>query len=322
MDEQVYINIAKGISGEANEAELKQLKEWLSADPQNQAEYEQLKTAWRQSDVALTMPAFNADDAWEKISGKLQLDQPGKRSIIFTPWVRYSLAAAAVLLIGVFLIGRFQDDATITIAAADKNMDIQLPDNSHVLLRKGSSLSYPKAFSGQVRKVELEGEAFFEVTRNEQKPFIIDAQSATVRVLGTSFDVKCSKERATVVVKTGKVQMSDSKKSSSVILTPGEKGILMGGRLVEQAARIDNMLYWQTGTLRYVETPLTEIIDELSQVKDTLVVLDPNMPEEQKRQLINITFSGQSLEAILTDLCLVSQCQWSKNSEGYRVSSK
>ncbi|WP_276132241.1 FecR family protein [Polluticoccus soli] len=322
MDEQVYINIAKDVNGEATEAELQQLNEWLSANPQNLAEYENLKAIWNQSDSIPSGPKFNTDAAWLRVSGKLQLDKTKKPNVISLPWVRYSLAAAAALLIGFFVIGRYQGARVVTIAAVESNMDVELPDNSHVMLRKGSTLSYPKSFSGSERLVALKGEAFFEVTRNEQKPFIIDAQSAKVQVLGTSFDVKCSEAQATVVVKTGRVQMSDNKTAASVILTPGEKGLLKDGRLVEQTARIDNVLYWQAGALNYSKTSLVEIIEELNQVKDTVIALDQNMTEEQKKQLIDISFKDQNLEAMLTDLCLVSQCQWSKSGDSYRVSAK
>lgn len=322
MDEQVYINMAKDVSGEATEAELRQLEEWLAANPQNRAEYERLKAIWGQSDSILSGPRFDTGAAWERVSGKLQMEKSKKPNVISLPWVRYSLAAAAALLIGVFVIGRFQANKIVTIAAVDGNMDIQLPDDSHVVLRKGSTLTYPKSFEESERQVALKGEAFFEVTRNEQKPFIIDAQSAKVQVLGTSFDVKCSQAQATVVVKTGKVQMSDNKTSASVILTPGEKGTLKNGQLVEQSARVDNMLYWQTGVLKFSSIPFADILEELSQIKDASIVFDSNMSEDQKKQLITISFEDMTLESMLTDLCLVSQCQWSKNADSYRVSAK
>lgn len=324
MDEQLYINIAKDVSGEATEAELRQLKDWLSADPQNQAEYEQIKAMWQKSGDILPGPKFNADAAWSNVSGQLQLEKTTKGRVLTLPWLRYSLAAAAVLLIGVFVIGRFQADKLVTVAATESNMDVLLPDNSHIMLRKGSTLNYPKSFSGNERRVALQGEAFFDVTRDEQKPFIIDAQSATVQVLGTSFDVKCSKAQATVVVKTGKVQMSDNKTAASLILTPGEKGMLKNGRLVEQAASVDNILYWQTGVLNFPGIPFAEVIEELGQAKDTEIVLDPNLSEDQKTQLVTIRFEDTSLEKMLTDLCLISigECQWTKSGGSYRVSSK
>ena len=322
MDEQVYNKIAKKFSGEASEAELKMLQDWLTIDPDNKTSYEDLKALWDSSDEILHAPSFNTSDAWERVSGKLQLDKPPKKTIIFRPWTRYSIAAAAVLLIGVFLINNFPRNKTVTVAAVDNNVEILLPDNSHIVLRKGSILHYPKAFKGDERKVALKGEAFFEVTRNERQPFVIDAQTALVQVLGTSFDVKCNEAEASVVVKTGKVQMSDTRKKALVILTPGEKGLLRNGALTEQLVKTDNLLYWQTGILSFTGAALSDIVSELSELKDTAIAFDPNMPEEQSTQLINITFSNQSLEEMLTDLCLVARCQWSKRDNIYHVSGK
>jgi transmembrane sensor len=86
---------------------------------------------------------------------------------------------------------------------------VLLPDGSSVVLRKNSQLSYSKVFTGPKREVYLSGEAFFEVSKNPQKPFFVFANGLITKVVGTSFSVKAygSDPRVIVVVKTGKVSV-------------------------------------------------------------------------------------------------------------------
>jgi transmembrane sensor len=320
MDELIYMNIAKNLSGEATEAEKQMLRDWLAGGSQNQAAYDDIKRYWNK--VAFDGPAFDTAKAWEKVSGSMQT-ATAKRTILFLPWVRYSMAAAAMLLLGVFTWNLVTPD-TITVAANETNIDVVLPDGSNISLRKGSKLHYPEKFGDKERNVELEGEAFFAVARDEQKPFIIDAQVAEVKVLGTSFNVDCNGKLALVVVKTGKVQLSDRKKTASVILTPGEIGILNNGKLFERNADTTNLLYWKTGRIIFAHQPLAEAIAELSRLKDAVIEFDASVNDAEKQQLVTGTYkSEQPLNAILDDLLLVTHCQWTKqNDNTYLISRK
>jgi Fe2+-dicitrate sensor, membrane component len=320
MQDLIYINIAKQLNGEATEAEQQQVEAWLAESPDNVSVYNDLKAAWQASDELFDTPAFNSNTAWANVASRIQVDAaPKKRSIALPAWAKYTLAAAAILLVGLFVVKQNGND-TITIAANEGNMEITLPDNSHITLKKGSVLQYPEKFEATQRKVALQGEAFFEVARNEKSPFIINAQSAEVKVLGTSFNVKCDKEKASVVVRTGKVQMSVAK--ASVILTPGEKGSLVNGRLSEENVSIDNYMYWRTGTLNFSNTQLSSVISELSELKDTTIMFDSAFTEAQKAQLISISFHNQSLDEMMADIGLITQSQWLKKDSVFILSNK
>jgi transmembrane sensor len=108
-----------------------------------------------------------------------------------------------------------------------------LPDGSVVALNSNSKLVFPKQFKGDTREVTIEGEAFFDVKPNAEKPFIINAGNAQVKVVGTSFNVCAYPETETVevVVETGKVQVISKNNEltarlNEVFLVPGEKGTL------------------------------------------------------------------------------------------------
>jgi transmembrane sensor len=330
MSEQIYITIAKTLNGEATDAEKKELQNWLAADEAHVAEYEELTGFWQKTDEMLQQPVFNTTAAWEKVAAKT-IDTPVQRqqseetkktkTIAFPVLGKMSLAAAAALLIGLFVFRQLAGPDVIVAKAEKGNKEVVLPDNSRITLREGSTLTYPETFAANERHVELEGEAFFDVTRNEQKPFIIDAQSATVQVLGTSFDVKADENMATVVVATGKVKMSMRKDASkALILTPGEKGSLKNGELKEELVNTDNYLHWKTGIIKFEDKPFIEVIKELGAVYNIEIRL--NMPEAQKQQLINDSFLNQSLEDMLTELCLITGARWVKEDNTYIVHPK
>jgi hypothetical protein len=117
---------------------------------------------------------------------------------------------------------------TQTITTSDTAVSFFLPDSTHIILNKKSSLTYPENFSGDARRVTLNGEAFFEVKHNAEMPFIITAGNTETKVLGTSFNIKQdeSKGNVEVSVMTGKVQfmaMENEKPVSQITLLPQER---------------------------------------------------------------------------------------------------
>ncbi len=324
MDERIYIIIAKELAGEADIADLQQLDAWLSSGEQNRDEYERIKTSWLQADEVIERPVFNTASAWEKVSGRIQQDNSKKvRTISIQVWAKYAAGIAAILIISILIWKPFSQNSTEVILADNGNKEVVLPDNSHITLREGSRLEYPARFDDRQRNVTLEGEAFFEVARNEKQPFVIDAGAVHVKVLGTSFNVRCSEDDAEVTVATGKVQMTAVKKTTgSVILTPGEKGVLSHNQLAETVANDNNYLYWKTGVLVFENKSLQYITTELSRIQKTEITLDKAMPDSLKLQAITIRFDRQPVEEMLTELCLVAKCRWVRNESGYIISAK
>lgn len=104
-----------------------------------------------------------------------------------------------------------------------------LPDGSAVELQPGSSIEFPEVFSEGSRQVQLTGEAFFDVTKDKQRPFIISTGDVTIKVLGTSFNVKAwhGASEVTVAVKTGKVLVYSKSKETSSTLTASNKEVIL-----------------------------------------------------------------------------------------------
>ncbi|RYD59394.1 MAG: DUF4974 domain-containing protein [Sphingobacteriales bacterium] len=331
MSEQIYITIAKTLSGEATDAEKKELQAWLAADEANAAEYEELTGVWRQTDEVLQQPAFNTSAAWERVAARtvdipaqqehLKKEPRQTKTIAFPSWAKLSLAAAAAVLIGLFVFKQVSGPDMIVAMAENGNKEVVLPDNSHITLREGSKLRYPEVFAANERHVELEGQAFFDVTRNEKQPFVIDAQSATVQVLGTSFDVKADEQMASVVVATGKVKMSMSKDASqALILTPGEKGSLKNGELKEELVSAGNYFFWRTGTIKFDGTPLLVALKQLSDLYN--VEIRSNIPDVTGLDANGTYQSSDSVEKILSEICAYSGLRLMQEGDSFTINLK
>ncbi len=140
----------------------------------------------------------------------------------------------------------------------------RLADGSFVHLNAVSSISYPRQFSKTKREVEISGEAYFDVNRDESRPFLIHVKGHTVEVLGTSFDVKAYEDEDifSVVVESGsvKVLLNDSKEGS-IVLTKDQKlsysPVTRQFKVIE--VRAEDELSWRKGILRFNSTPMREV---------------------------------------------------------------
>jgi hypothetical protein len=187
-----------------------------------------------------------------------------------------------------------------------KIFHLVLPDSSDVWLNAGSSIKYPTAFVGKERKVALEGEAYFEVAHNPNKPFIVSKGNYAVQVLGTHFNVNAydDEEAITTTLLQGKVKVVNRQgKERSVILKPGEQAILSGNsrlpiaparmtrsdgdsRLtIDHSPDIDKVIAWRKGIFNFENADLKTVMRQLERWYDIQVAYENNTP--------NIVFGGK-----------------------------
>jgi transmembrane sensor len=194
---------------------------------------------------------------------------------------------------------------TVTADIAVK--DILLDDGSHVYLRKGSVLRYPRHFEAKKRRVELTGEAFFDIAKNPAKPFEITASSTTVTVLGTSFLVNTNNSGVEVMVKTGRVRFAPVQDTAAgATLEPGEKALYENNRVTKQKNTDINFNSWQTGKIDFINTPMQEVIHTLSSHYRVSI----NIRKEDEKAIaasrVTTSYSNQPLDAVLKELELIT----------------
>lgn len=300
MNKPEHWAIAKLLKGEASPPEEEQIMEWVNASPENRKEFEQLKTVWDSQEEK--GKSFDPDltKAWDQIQQELE---PTKQHKIPT-WF-YRVAAILVLGFGVFYFTSNQTDTpNIQEAVAEINefqaVDmvkvVVLPDGTEVTLNKGALVTYSSEFGQNERKVSLTGLAFFQVKRDEERPFIIESNSTTTQVLGTSFSVDPRDEYVVVSVVSGKVSFMASESKDEVILTKGEKGTYDSkAKSVTASANEDlNFLSWKTGKLSFEDASLDVVIKDLQRHYEVKIV------NENKAALrLTASFDNQTLEEVL-----------------------
>lgn len=147
-----------------------------------------------------------------------------------------------------------------------------LSDGTSVWLNAGSSLQYPTAFSGKERRVVLSGEGYFEVTKNKEKPFIVESAGNTIRVLGTHFNVNGYGDENvfTATLLEGSIQLSSG--SHSKILNPGEQAEVSQNDIDVHPVDATAAIAWKNGAFLFRNTPLHSIVNQLARWYDLDVV--------------------------------------------------
>lgn len=176
------------------------------------------------------------------------------------------------------------------ITAAGGLYSLQLSDGSRVWLNSESELEYPVLFGHRERAVKLSGEAFFEVTPDASRPFIVEANGICTRVLGTSFNIKAYSNEPTVstTLFTGKVNVSTSADSSrSVLLTPGKQADWNRGTAQMQVskANLEHVLAWKEGLFIFSKADLEVVSRQIERWYGVKFVYE-------KDEKTNYTFNG------------------------------
>lgn len=204
----------------------------------------------------------------QKAIGRFK-DANGIRPLPRRRWIFMisGMSAAAMLLVGVFLFMHRDARGWTEITADAAQVEHVLPDGSCVTLSSGSSLRYRMK---ETREIRMEGKVYFDVARDENRPFEVDADGAFVRVLGTEFMVDASDSpdgaEAKVYVAEGKVLFAKDSDAEGVILTEGMGAVLGDGAevpVVEEKADV-NSIAWQRGSFIFDKTPLKDVLDCLS----------------------------------------------------------
>lgn len=273
------------MAGQTSEQEGRQIMEWYESSEANR------NTFLRERRIfdAMLLHGDESSIARKRISPRL-------RQIAI--WAA-QVAAIAAIVIGVGISTHFftsdEDRQLMSVISvpAGQRADITLPDGSKVCLNALSSLSYPASFSAENREVTLSGQAFFEVTHDEESPFTVHAGDYNVRVLGTEFDVEAypgSDEFCTTLV-SGSVSVSvsdrtDTGNTADVILQPNEKAYLKNGRLAVEQVDDLSSLRWREGLVCFHNETFRDIMKVFEKYYGVTIEIAPSLTDTN-------TYSGK-----------------------------
>lgn len=296
--------LVKSMLDEASIAEQIEIKQWLLDDDDNQRYFEHFELIWNESKRLARTSTVDENAAWERFKVRTNAKDRETEVIPMYPkpvfrilrMVAMVLMTAGVGWLSYIFATRSSSDEMLTVSSGMQTLTDTLPDGSVVTLNRKSSISYPQEFAGKTRQVRLTGEAFFDVKPDKSKPFLISVNDVTVKVVGTSFNVKDNAEKTEVIVETGIVEVS--RDTQRVRITPREEAtIVKASAEMRKGITADEFHnYYRTRRLFCDGTPLWRLVEILNEAYEADIVIGN---QRLKNLPINTTFDQNSLESIL-----------------------
>jgi transmembrane sensor len=322
LTDKNWEEIASALSGEKDGgSEL--LDQFLGSDNANTGK------SWISLKDKNNERVIDVEKAWMKVNSRL--DESANSSVksnfrvfsIKRTFMRIAAIGLILISLGTAALYLGKSDILsnkIVVATNNdqKNLQIALPDGSNIVLNRNSILSYRTNFGKQSRNVALSGEAFFEIAPDVSKPFIIDAGKASVKVVGTSFNIITSNSdyAVEVYVKTGKVLLSDKILDKNILLEPEDVGIMKTGVSAKNINNDPNYLSWNTGLLVYDGQKLNIVFKDLKRVYNMDIVADdPDILEETWTSPID----NQPQETIIRLICTSFNLSYVREGEIYHL---
>lgn len=326
--------IADFLCGEIDDAGYVELEQWIADSPDNRDRFMRLREIWRASraDAADPLGDFDSDAAFEMFLARCRASNDAARQR-FPRWLRMAAGYAAAVALGivstVFVFNSFgKDDTDIPmytefVAPCGSQSRINLPDGSYVMLNGGSTFRYPASFGKDIRSVKLQGEAYFSVAHDDDIPFMIDIDGASVRVYGTTFTISSYPEESTAVVSliSGHLGMTAASDTTERHIVSGQTlcfdratGTISASEFTSASAD------WTRGVLSYERVPLAELMRSLERNYGTTIVLSDSA-------LASMKVSGkffrdtQSLDNILESLAATGRMHFERTASGITIYS-
>ncbi len=328
------------LNNELTHREKIEIESWLKQSDENRNEMEKCRQTLNIADGYYEAKSFDSNAAWKNVDAQIGprqlkvVQRKKRRKEQILQFYKYAAIIVVALLLGSvgYYFGFVNPEPLFFNEVFSSNSqtlnEYVLPDGSVVTLNSNSELKFPKHFKDNVREVTLVGEAFFNVKPNPEKPFIIYAGNAQVKVLGTSFNV-CAypkTETVEVVVTTGKVQVSSITNdlladSQEVYLLQGEKGTLFNEKylLKKSVNRNPNFLAWKTNDLVFNETPLNDVVRCLNKVYHiNIKIAEP----ELEKLVLTAHFDKKPIDFILNVIRLTFNLELIGENEHFTIASR
>lgn len=315
-EHQINILITRVLANEASIDEKQQLTNWINASLANKKQYEQLVSIW--NNATPENNEFDADMAWQKLEQKIT-QRPQKIKLFW----KMPMAAAVLLIFGIgfYIYYAFLGNQFTTVQTAQgETKQVNLPDGSQAWLAPLTTLAY--SFDNNERTIKLDGEAFFEVVKNPQKPFVVNTQLAVTKVLGTSFNLIAyqTQKEVKLTVATGKVSFKSIKSNQENIVLASQSAEIndLGENKILSNFDI-NETTWSQKKLVFENQPLSKVFTTVAHLYH--VKIEVNNP-----LIHNCHFTGQFTDATLADvmdvICKTMQLSYQKNQNIVTVTGK
>lgn len=308
LDDLYTTEDARRLTDHLADAEHKGILEELAAD------------VWDESASQRPLTDLEREKSKKEARQLLQRIEHRKRTWFRRVAVAVATTAAVLCLVlgGITYLDYINEQQISYLEASTsygERKQVLLPDGTQLVLNSCSRIRYPDRFVGNQRRVELEGEGYFRVQRNEKQTFIVNTARFEVRVLGTCFDVKAylSDEVVSVDVESGKVQVD---MPEAMMRLQAKERVFINTISGEYNKRREDrtVAVWRKGGLRFSSTPINDVAKELERVYNCRITFAPG---QDFNNLISGEHDNKSLEAVLQSIEYTSGIHYKK--EGNKV---
>lgn len=345
MDDRLLIRF---LTHNCSAEDLRQIDEWIAADEANGEWLFQMEQIWSLKDELRFSDEQEINRAFNRFISGNNVDTVPKTIIrILLKWTKYAAAVAIIILLSVNLhvLLTEETEAGMNLVEVPKaeQVTLTLSDGTKVWLNADTKFSYPSRF-GDKREVTIDGEGYFDVSENKDKPFIVKGDLFNITVLGTEFNVRSYKDEDTdISLKKGRISVNTSDvndqftfdftdesrlvrdKNNQFVIAENREKILLkpndhlhistNGKVSLQQMDMSNIDSWRKGEIAFVAQPLSVIVKTLERKYDVHIVLSDRSLENE---LFNCrTRNGTSLVEVLDLLRTTNKIDYTIND--YRI---
>lgn len=308
--------IIRSLQQTASAEDVEILNHWLKEDRKNVAYYFQLEEIWS-SKEKVSEEAIHEN--WKRLSidiealSNKEMHPIQSRQSTGLNWLRY----IAAVFIGICIASviwmnmpsrQYTQEPEVIVQNTVYNLtgvkSVLLPDSSEVWLNENTQITYPEKFSSNLRKVVLDGKAFFDIRKNQEKPFIVRTGITDVEVTGTAFLVESAQNEETLVTLiSGGVNLihkdKDGKEEKTALI-PGQQATINKSSGAIYITHVDTYYYiaWKDGIYRFNDEPLDKIIGSLAKRFDLNIQIASSL--KNKRFTGRVTFEDNILDFLST----------------------
>ncbi len=314
MENYINLLIAKVLNSEATPEDILQFSTWINADSKNEVEFRRIMSYWHAEVIAKGSP--EALKSFSKFSKKLEKKKNKRRNLLLA----CSAAAAMSISLIILSITLLKDDPLVehvhyyTHLAGNDKSEIILKDGTKIVLSRNSQLTYDNLYGQGSRNITLNGEAYFDVTRDSLNPFVLNLGQASIRVLGTKFNAKSVPSESEVVATLveGSIEFQDD--NQKIILSPSEQLTYdtMSKKIKIETVDSRKFSRWTGKIRRYKNIPFVDLINELSDKYETeIIICNTNLKNEEFT--VSASFEeNQTIEEVLEVISRSLSIKWNK----------
>ena len=311
--------VIKFLAGEISDSEADVLKEWLKKDPANRRVFDEENELWQKTGIKTILEHFKTDEAWSEISGKIGLEKNRRTNVVTINKNKFRILVAAASVAFLVAIGGITlwmterksgkiiaGASTVVSTNEGEKASIFLSDSTKVIINSGSNIEYQSGYNVNERVVKLNGEAFFDVQTNPEKPFLVQLGKMTISAAGTQFNVFSydNEDRIETTLEEGNLKVEIPGRES-IELKAGQQVVFFTkkNKAVVRDVNTETYTSWKENKLRFIDTPFEEVLRGIGRRYNVTF-------EVTSRDLLELrytaTFIDESVEEVMEMLRVVS----------------